>query len=59
MAIPIRRGGPRAPAGDALGRALALYAEGGRTEGEALCALHAEVLERARALGLRLEGERE
>jgi hypothetical protein len=42
-----------------LGRALALYVEGGMTEAEALCALHSGVLERAGALGVLLEGDRE
>jgi hypothetical protein len=57
--IHIGRGRLRELPGDALGRALALYAEGGKTEREALCAMHAGVLERARALGIRLEGEKE
>ena len=49
---------PRPPA-DPLGLALALCLEGGMTEAEALCTLHAGVLCRAEALGVRLEGERE
>jgi len=57
--IPKLRGRRWAPAGEALGRALALCAQGGMTEREALCALHADVLERARALDIRLEGDRE
>lgn len=47
------------PPADPLAVALALYVETGLTEAEALGALHASVLARAVALGLRLDGERE
>lgn len=39
--------------------ALALCVEDGMTEAEALCTLHAGVLQRAETLGIRLEGEKE
>jgi hypothetical protein len=51
-----RRPGPRA---DPLALALALCVEDGMTEAEALCTLHAGVLQRAEILGIRLEGEKE
>jgi len=58
-ATPRGRRRLRGPPDDALDRALALYAEGGMTEGEALCAMHLDLLERACAMGVRLEGETE
>jgi len=57
--IPIGRRRLRGPPLNALDRALALYEEGGLTVGEALCAMHLDLLERACALGVRLEGETE
>jgi len=53
-----RRRLPGTP-GDPLTLALALCVKDGMTEAEALCTLHAGVLLRAEALGIRLEGERE
>ncbi|MBI5067286.1 MAG: hypothetical protein HZB56_03530 [Deltaproteobacteria bacterium] len=57
--LPLRPNGRATAPADPLGLALALYAEEGMTEGEALCALHARVLARAAALDIRLDGERE
>jgi len=58
MESVIRIGRRRRPevAADPLCVALALYVEGGMTEAEALGALHASLLGRAAALGIRLEG---
>jgi hypothetical protein len=55
----VRRPRPAGTPPDLLGLAVALYLEAGRTEAEALCALHAGVLRRAAAQGIRLEGEAE
>jgi len=50
---------PPLPPADPLGPALALYLAAGMTEAEALHALHARLLGRAAALGVRLHGELE
>jgi hypothetical protein len=57
--IRIGRGRLPGPPVNPLGLALDVYLEGGMTEAEALCALHACLLSRADTLGVRLGGDEE
>jgi len=56
-AIRLLQSLPPAPPSDLLEPAVALCLAGGMTEAEALHALHARLIGRAAALGVRLYGE--